>query len=50
MLRKRSDLIEAARIRIIEGFQFKKGKSRSKKLMSLEPQPKRIKLVSNCAG
>ena len=32
MLVKRSDLVEAARVRIIEeGFQFKKGKSRSKK-------------------
>ena len=47
MLRKRSDLIEAARSRIIEeGFQFKKGKSRSKKLLTTsEPRSKRIKLT-----
>ena len=46
MLRKRSDLVEAARSRIIEeGFQFKKGKSRSKKLTTSEPRSKRIKLT-----
>ena len=45
LLRKRSVLLEAARNRIIEeGFQFKKGKSRSKKLTSSEPQPKRVKI------
>ena len=48
MLRKRSDLIEAARSRIIEeGFQFKKGKSRSKKLAPSEPRSKRIKLTQH---
>lgn len=50
LLRKRQALVDAAREEIIEqGFQFVKGKSRSKKTLAAteEPMPKRQKLTQD---
>lgn len=44
MLHSRSKLLEEARVKVEESFQFKKGRSRSKRLNPTAPTPKRSKI------